>query len=339
MKTFLKQFTESAIDLTRSFKNNLFQNARYKLTAYYIAIMFIILVVFSSVLIYTIDSRLKHDLNGKVLVQNVDGTVQDVNELIEVLIYYIDGILILVIAFLSYFLAGKTLKPIEKNFDEQKRFYDDVSHDLRTPISIITTESEVVLQNNFSTEKDFKKIIESNLEEARKMSKLVNDLLIISRNGNKNITNKFVPVDLGNFIGKIVSKMKIQAQNKGLDLLVGEYKKIIVKIDRSGFERVISNILQNAIYYTKKGNIKVYIKSDAFKARILISDTGVGIKEEDLPFVCDRFYKAEHSRHDGEGSGLGLFIAKQIIEQHKGNLKIESKINVGTTMIITIPKN
>jgi signal transduction histidine kinase len=300
--------------------------------------MFIIMAIFSSALIYTIDSRLKQDLNGKVTVHNVDGTVVDVDEIVEVLVYYIDGILILIIAFLSYFLAGKTLEPIEENFDEQKKFYADVSHDLRTPIAIIATESEVALQNSDNKVKDFKKVIESNLEEARKMSKLVSDMLMISRGGEKSIVNKFVSIDLHNFVKKIVSKMEMQAEKKGLKLVLGESKKIMVKIYTSDFERVIMNVLQNAINYTEIGSIRVYVTDDNKKAHILISDTGVGIKEEDLPFVCDRFYKAEHSRGDEGGFGLGLSISKQIIEQHNGSLNIKSEINVGTTIVITIPK-
>lgn len=338
MKTSLKQFTEWATDSTRSLKDNLFRSARFKLTAYYIIIMMIIMVIFSSVLIYTIDSRLKQDLNGNVRVHSVDGTVVDVDEIVEVLVYYIDGILILIIAFLSYFLAGKTLEPIEENFDEQKKFYADVSHDLRTPIAIITTESEVALQDHSNKIKDLKKVIESNLEEARKMSKLVSDMLTISRGGEKSLVNKFASIDLYDFVEKIVSKMEMQAEKKGLKLILGDSKKIMVKIYANDFERVIMNILQNAINYTEIGSIRVYVTNDSKKAYILISDTGVGIREEDLPFVCERFYKAEYSREKKMGFGLGLSISKEIIEQHNGNLNIQSEVNVGTTILITIPK-
>jgi signal transduction histidine kinase len=281
---------------------------------------------------------LKQDLNGNVRVHSVDGTVVDVDEIVEVLVYYIDGILILIIAFLSYFLAGKTLEPIEENFDEQKKFYADVSHDLRTPIAIITTESEVALQDHSNKIKDLKKVIESNLEEARKMSKLVSDMLTISRGGEKSLVNKFASIDLYDFVEKIVSKMEMQAEKKGLKLILGDSKKIMVKIYANDFERVIMNILQNAINYTEIGSIRVYVTNDSKKAYILISDTGVGIREEDLPFVCERFYKAEYSREKKMGFGLGLSISKEIIEQHNGNLNIQSEVNVGTTILITIPK-
>lgn len=300
--------------------------------------MTVILVLFSGALIYTMDLKLKESLHGKiVVVSDKEDPVDEASDEIISLIYYIDGSLLILIGVLSYFLAGKTLKPIKDSLDAQKKFSADASHDLRTPLAIITTESEVVLQNSSNKEKDYKKVIISNLEEARKMSTLVNDLLIISRSENENISNNFIVVDLYNFVEKIMSKMKTQAENKGLLISINEYKKILVKVDASNFERAISNIIQNAVNYTKKGEIKVIVSGDHKKANITISDTGVGINEQELPFIFDRFYKAEHSRNDESGSGLGLCISKQIIEQHKGNIIIESKIGVGTTVNITIP--
>ena len=170
------------------------------------------------------------------------------------------------------------------------------------------------------------------------MSGLVNSLLIISRSENENTQKNFVVHDLYNFLEKIVSKMKPQAENMGLKLEIDEYKKILVKIDLNNFERAVSNILQNAIHYTKTGTIKISLSEDTKKIFIIIKDTGVGISEKDLPHVFDRFYKAEHSRNDLSGSGLGLCISKQIIEQHQGIIKINSTINVGTIVTITIPK-
>ena len=328
------------INLMRNFKKNLFENARLKLTAYYVAVLSVILVVFSGALVYTIDAKLIENLNGKIIITGdveenpLDHTTDD----IQVIIYYIDGVLLLVIAFASYFLAGKTLRPIKESLDAQKRFSADASHDLRTPLAIIMTESEVALQNEHNGVDVFKSIIKSNFEEAQKMSKLVNDLLIISRGENEKIINNYVTVDLHNFVNKIMFKIKVQAENKGLNLNINEYKKIMVKIDVNNFERAVLNILQNSIHYTLIGEIKINIFDDSLNAIVKISDTGVGISEEDLPFVFDRFYKAEHSRKDNSSSGLGLCISKQIIEQHNGNISIESKKNEGTKVFIKIPK-
>lgn len=339
MKTYLNLSTGLVTNLIPNMKKNIFKKARLKLTAYYVGIMFIILIIFSGALIYTINSKISENLNDKIIIVDPeDNPLDNVNTEINLYIFYTDGILLVLIAFASYFLAGRTLKPIQDSLDAQKKFSADASHDLRTPLAIIITESEVALQGNINKQKDFKEVVKSNLEEAKKMSGLVNDLLIISRGENENTLNNFVVSDLHNFIEKIVSKMTSQAESKGLKLEVDSYKKILVKIDLNNFERAISNILQNAIHYTKIGSIKISLKEESKKAVIVIKDTGVGINEQDLPHVFDRFYKAEHSRNDESGSGLGLPISKQIVEQHQGTIKINSTINVGTIVTITIPR-
>lgn len=118
-----------------------------------------------------------------------------------------------------------------------------------------------------------------------------------------------------------------------------EYKMILLSIDQDTLERAISNIVQNAIKYTQTGTITIDLKEKNQKVIITISDTGVGISEKDLPYVFDRFYKVEHSRNANSGSGLGLPIAKMLVREHRGKTHIESKVNSGTIVTITIPKS
>jgi two-component system sensor histidine kinase ResE len=200
------------------------------------------------------------------------------------------------------------------------------------------TESEVALQNKNPKVEELQSTIGSNLEEAKKMSKLVNDLLLISRGEQENSLNNFITTDLHSFTEKIVEKFTRQAKDKNLTLEISEYKKADILLEPSMFERAISNILQNAINYTKEGEIKVEIKEDSKNIILSIADTGVGIASADLPFVFDRFYKAEHSRNDKSGSGLGLSIAKQIIKKHKGDIFIESTVGTGTVVTVKIVK-
>ena len=327
------------IGLIHNMKKDIFHNARFKLTAYYVGIMLVILIVFSSIFIYTIDSKLVETLDGKIKIENIENTIEDTSEALELLIYYIDGVFLLIIAVLSYFLAGSTLRPIKDNLEAQKKFSADASHDLRTPLAIITTESEVALQDNTSSKEDLRKVIKSNIEEANKMSKLVNDLLHIARGENENTIINLVVIDLHNILDKIVSKLKFKADEKNLKLWIGDYKKILVEVNVIDFERAISNILQNAVYYTKIGEVKIIIEDDVDKVRILISDTGIGIREKDLPYVFARFFKAKNARNYESGSGLGLPIAKQIIEHHNGRMSIESEENFGTTVTVILPKS
>lgn len=329
-----------AIGLTINMKNNIFQKARIKLTLYYIAIMAVILIAFSSVLIFTVESKIRHGFKDKItIVDSEDDPVQNTSDEIEFIIYIVDGLLLIIIGFSSYLLAGKTLKPIKEALESQKKFSADASHDLRTPLAIMTTESEVVLQNKNASPLELRQTIESNLEETKKMSKLVHDLLLISRGDNQATIYSFNEVDLHAFLKKITAKLQTQAEDKELTINMCEYRKVFLSIDQDNLERAISNIVQNAIKYTKTGAIAIDLKEENQKAVITISDTGVGIPERDLPYVFDRFYKAEHSRSDNSGSGLGLPIAKLIVEEHKGTIHIESNVNSGTIVTITIPKS
>lgn len=320
-------------------KNNIFQKARIKLTLYYIGIMAVILLAFSSVLIFTVESKIREGFRDRIIITETENDLAGkTSDEIEVFIYTIDAILLIIIGFLSYFLAGKTLKPIKEALKSQKKFSADASHDLRTPLAIITTESEVTLQNKNASTNELRHTIESNLEEIKKMSKLVNDLLLISRGNNQATIYSYSEINLHKFIGRIVQKIKPQAESKGLKVNICEYKEILITVDQDNFEKAILNILLNAIKYTKSGSITIDLKNDTQKTYIVIKDTGVGISAKDLPYVFDRFYKAEHSRNDASSSGLGLPIAKLIIEELKGSIGIESEIHKGTAVTIAIPK-
>lgn len=319
-------------------KNNIFQKARIKLTLYYMGIMAVILLLFSSVLIFTIELKIRHGFQGRIVItETEDNPAKNMSDDIEMLIYATDGILIVIIGFSSYFLAGKTLKPIRETLDMQKRFSADASHDLRTPLAVITTDSEVTLKNKVASVNELRDTISNNLEESKKMTKLVNDLVLISRGDNQAMTYSFSEINVHKFMSSIVQKIKPQAESKGLQIHFCEYKEVLFIIDENNFERAVLNVLQNAVKYTMAGSVTVDIKTDTEKIYIVIKDTGVGIDQKDLPYVFDRFYKAEYSRGDSSSSGLGLSIAKLITEEHKGSIDIESVINRGTTVTIIMP--
>jgi signal transduction histidine kinase len=314
-------------------KDKIFQKAKIKLTVFYVGVMFCILVIFTSILMFTMESRLRASLDGKVVItQEQEDPVKSASDDIEVFIYSIDGLLLLIIAFSSYFLAGKTLKPIKDTLDVQAKFSADASHDLRTPLAIIMTESEVLLQDKDQSISDYKKVVESNLEEAKKMNLLVNDLLLIARGENAKLEKE--KVDLSALLLTIIHKMKQQIENKNLSLEQNIQKDIFTYANKTDIERAIKNILQNAINYTKAGSIKITLGKESKKIMLEIIDTGVGINKKDMPFVFDRFYKAEHSRNDESGSGLGLPIAKTLLERNGCGITITSDIHVGTKVTI-----
>ena len=139
-------------------------------------------------------------------------------------------------------------------------------------------------------------------------------------------------VYITNLLNTIIDKMKSQADFKKLKVIKNIQEDLFININKENFEIAVKNILQNAINYTKAGTITVNLKKQNNKTILEVIDTGVGISKNDLPHIFDRFYKAEHSRNDGAGSGLGLSIAKEIVEKSEGKIKIESEFNKGTVI-------
>ena len=319
--------------------HNPFEKARIKLTFFYIGTMIIIVGIFSLILIATLEKNIQdsvEEITGgdqvrqEALLKTRDG--------IEMTVLTIDGILILIIGGIGYFLAGRTLRPIQQSLDRQKRFTADASHDLRTPLAIIKTEMEVALQNKHIDDTSYKKTIESNLEEVNKMTTLVSNLLLLARTEHTLEKDTFKLVDIHECVDSVVKKIQIKAQEKSISLVMKRTVHENIKVHVHNFERVLQNIIQNAINYTPSGGkVTISIHKEKSDYRIIVVDTGVGISEADLPHIFERFYKASHSRNDASGSGLGLSIAKQIIEQHKGSIAISSLPGKGTEVTIILP--
>lgn len=339
MKHYLKQFTAWATALRRNFKNNMFERARMRLTVFYIAAMGIVLGIFSATLIYTLERNIESTYREHLGEGDYfDRALLDTNDGIEAIIYIVDGFLVLIIGAGSYILAGRTLRPIRESLEAQKRFSANASHDLRTPLSIIMTEGEVALANSAMDSKEYRSIILSVLEEAHVMSALVEDLLLVARSENGSSYTEKTTVFLSELLDPLVSRIRKQAQQKEISVSYTSPANIQVEANEYLLTRAFQNILQNAINYTPSGGtIAIAIKTEGNKVSTTITDTGVGIGESELPYIFDRFYKAAHSRNDNAGSGLGLPIAKEIIEQHQGSIAVRSFLKKGTAVQIALP--
>jgi signal transduction histidine kinase len=181
MKHYSKQFTGWVTNL----KRNPFEQARLKLTGYYLFIMVLIMGIFSFALIGVLENNIKASLQKIEDSSRIRHEVLlETRDEVEGAIFIIDGILLIIIGGMSYFLAGKTLLPIKKNFEMQRRFTADASHDLRTPLTVMKTEMEVALQSNHEDSEKYKKVLHSGLEEIQTMSLLIEDLLALARSEN-----------------------------------------------------------------------------------------------------------------------------------------------------------
>ncbi|WP_078545987.1 ATP-binding protein [Litchfieldia alkalitelluris] len=231
----------------------------------------------------------------------------------------------------------------ERRLDKlRKDFIANVSHELRTPIAMLQGYSEAIIDDIASTEEEKKEIVKVINDESLRMGRLVNELLDLARMEAGHITLNKEDVNLDHFIEKVIRKFQGLAKDKGIHLKSiknqSELGYLLIDVDR--IEQVLTNLIDNAIRHTDEFGY-VTLTSTAQENGVLfeISDSGTGIPEEDLPFVFERFYKADKARTRGRsGTGLGLAIAKNIVDSHNGEISVHSKINEGTTFTFFLPR-
>ncbi len=228
------------------------------------------------------------------------------------------------------------LDRLDNSFSYQRKLIDDISHELKTPLAIIKGELEVAMKKARTT-KEYKKILSSNLEETNRIIRIIENLLLLSRLDNKAIKIKNEPVNLSKMIHTIINDIEILARRKHITIDVSCDEKIIIKGNELEIKRLFLNLIDNAIKYNiKKGNISITINKINNYCRIKISDTGIGITQNDLKHIFDRFYRSDINKLE-KGFGLGLSIVKSIVLLHKGKIEVSSKINKGTTFEIHFP--
>lgn len=319
---------------------NEFTRARLKLTLFYILISVLMLTVFSFAAIYA-------ERIAFIKIQTVFGDPKTRPFLSMVLseritnfegdfirvLFLFDGILIIFSAVASWFLSGKTLKPIEIMIDEQKNLAADISHELRTPLTTIAMEVEAIKNTNKNLNKDIKDAFVSILEEVFKMRSLVDGLLYSFR-PNSTVKEK---VNLSQIIKHTLDKMKFALNKKKARVKLSVLNDIFIKGDAIELSRMFSIFIDNALKYSKNNlSINVQVKKNKNKINLIISDNGIGIPESDLKYIYQRFYRGlKHKKYSG--SGLGLNIAKKIIEKHRGEISVESKIDKGTIFTLVFP--
>ena len=221
----------------------------------------------------------------------------------------------------------------------RKEFVADVSHELKTPITSIMGYADTLLEGEYDkeTQDKFLNVIAT---EARRMAKLVTDLLTLSKYDNDEIRTKKSEFDLGELVKKCQEKLQIEIDKKNHNAECFVTANVpLVYADKDGVERVVLNILSNSIKYTPEGGtIKMYVGYIYNDAYIKIIDNGLGIPEDDLDRIYDRFYRVDKSRtREMGGTGLGLSIAKEILDKNKGSIDIKSKKDEGTEVVLRIP--
>lgn len=234
---------------------------------------------------------------------------------------------------------NEMLDRLEESFERISRFSADIAHDLRTPVNNIRGEAEVALARARSAE-EYRDVIESFLEEAVRLSDLIGDLLFLARSESPLTHLRREPVDVGELLGGVQEYYEASAADAGVSLTTSVADKpVIAELDRTLLQRAVGNLVSNALANTPPGGAVVMgTRADPSTICIEVSDTGVGIPEEALPKVFDRFFRVDSSRSQGSGgTGLGLAIVQSIVQLHGGNVQIWSEPGEGTRVTLQMP--
>ncbi|WP_346216324.1 ATP-binding protein [Caldifermentibacillus hisashii] len=230
----------------------------------------------------------------------------------------------------------------ERKLDKlRKDFIANVSHELRTPIAMLQGYSEALMDDIAASEQERKEITTVINEESQRMGRLVNELLDLARLESGQMRLYKENVEIKPFIERISKKFMgvAKVSNVRLEIQVETMKKVYT-FDPDRIEQVLTNLVDNAIRHTHEdGLVRIIVKDSEKGLQVEVSDNGSGIPEEDLPFVFERFYKADKARTRGRsGTGLGLAIVKNIIDAHQGTIYVKSKIGQGTTFVFVLPQ-
>lgn len=311
-----------------------FISARLKLTAVYVLILGLILVVFSVVLYKSFEGNLSDASEDTFSgIESHHQFVEDTLSTVRNEILFTDIIILLIAAGVSYVLADYTLKPIQRSMENQRKFSENASHELRTPLAVMKNDIEVLLRNPSPSKELTQETLRSNIEEINRMSKMTKDLLVIARaENNADVAEE--KLDIGTVVQVTADRLRPFAESKSIRLSVSADSPLYVLGTTSALERVITNLLQNAIEYTPpNGSIMLSAKKSTDKVLVSVADTGVGIDAKDVSHIFERFYKGEGAT----GSGLGLSIVKELIKLHGGEVSIESEKGNGTKISFSLP--
>ncbi|MBI5327884.1 MAG: sensor histidine kinase N-terminal domain-containing protein [Deltaproteobacteria bacterium] len=226
---------------------------------------------------------------------------------------------------------------IEDAFTKQKQFLLDASHELRTPTSIIKSYCDVTLKKTRS-EFEYREALTVIKDTSSKMTSLIQKILDVARLEANNVLIKNEVVDIGSILNNVYKLMLPIAEENGIEILLENGKKVEVSGDKDRLAELFINLVDNAIKYNRKGG-RVIISSDINNdfAVITIADTGIGIPEKDMDKIFDRFYRVDKSRGEVAGAGLGLSIAKSIVEAHRGTIEVKKGVETGTEFKVILP--
>jgi signal transduction histidine kinase len=243
-------------------------------------------------------------------------------------------------AIFGYVFCGKAVAPISQNFKLLRRFVDDAGHELKTPVAVISASLET-LERTIAENQQSTSIIEKASRASQRLRNLSNGLILLASLESPALKLELELIDTSTLIRQVSDDFKDIASDKGVILKETESSSTLVLGNVDALNRLLTNLVENAIRYTPAGGT-VSISNGIRHAQVVITveDTGIGIPNDSLGQIFDRFYRVDPSRARDQGAaGLGLSIAKAIVEAHSGSIIVESKLNQGTVFVVTLPRH
>jgi len=332
----------------------MFASATLKLTAWYLIILVTICLIFSFI-IFTLSTseissrleRLQIRIEGSSKTLTLPGpiTLNDIRinqtrqakESIFIGLLYMNLAVITLGGVGSFWLARRTLKPIEEAHEAQSRFASDASHELRTPLAIMKSEIQVAMRDKSLESKDYKELLESNLEEVDKLTDLSQSLLQLSRLDYGEL-ERSDRVDIVKTIKKAAKSLKLTSDRLKFSLPGGT---VTIDGNESMLGDLFRILLDNAVKYSPAGSpISLSLSSNGRTCKVSVTNEGDGINSKDLSKIFDRFYRTETSRSSAgtAGYGLGLSLAKEIVNLHDGSISAVSTPGKTTSFTVTLPQ-
>jgi signal transduction histidine kinase len=342
---------------------NNYKRTKIKLSLVYFTIIFTIVIGFSLVVYQSQQNQYAGLRNLKEQIENtepprnapaefrrevsqrlqekadeIDGTLLKARLDFLLNLVFLDVIILFLAGIFAYLLAERTIQPIQESYQKQKEFIANASHDFKTPLTTMKTQSEIILRSKEVENEEYTEYAQSILEEVNSLSNLTQNLLELAKSEDydqKLIVQEFNLVELGQ---KVINKFQHLAEEKKVKLdLISKQKNILFKGDKAKIEELLSLLIDNAINYNKEDGT-VVLKLEILKnsqVSIKVIDTGKGISKANLSKVFDRFYRESKDRN-ASGFGLGLSIAKKIVDDHKGQIELKSVKGKGTEVSVVI---
>ncbi|MBW4084464.1 cell wall metabolism sensor histidine kinase WalK [Paenibacillus sp. S150] len=281
----------------------------------------------------------KHTADGEIIVF-LDITAQQ--KILTNLIYTFTavGLLMLIILyFTSRFFANRSIAPVREAFNKQKQFIADASHELKTPLTIINTNADVLLSNSNDTIRNQAKWLQYIKSETERMTRLTNDLLYLTEMDDSRTGMIHSRFNMSDAVENIILTMEAVIFEKNVSFDYDIEPGLAIQGNSEQIKQVVMILLDNAVKYTNpKGSVKITLKKQNNDVLLSVSNTGEGIAAEHLTRIFDRFYRTDTSRARKQGGyGLGLAIAKSIVDQHKGRIYAKSVVGESTTFYVQLP--